>query len=76
MPTDKISIAFTLDEALVLFEAAAKLNEAELLAAKLDECEQQSLFDLEAQLEKSLPAVLSKNYADELVAAKLRLGSK
>ncbi|UWQ79556.1 hypothetical protein K3725_00670 [Leisingera sp. S132] len=76
MPTDKISIAFTLDEALVLLEAAAKLNGAELSAANLDECEQQSLFDLEAQLEKSLPAVLSNNYADELVAAKLRLGSK
>lgn len=59
MPTDKISITFTLDEALVLFEAAAKLNGAELLAAKLDECELQSLFNLEAQLDKSLPAVLS-----------------
>lgn len=70
---ERTIVELSQDEALVLFEAASKLADAEEVEAILDGAEQQRLHDLVADLERRVPAVLSPDYAGLLERAKARL---
>jgi hypothetical protein len=67
-----ITLSLKHDEALVLFEWLASLEEKELLNM-YDEAEQKVLWQIEAQLESILPDILMSDYAARVAAAKGRL---
>lgn len=68
----KITISLDEDEAIILFEALYTLNNDENITEALM---LQSLYDLESELEKTLP-VLSSNYQERLRRAKNNIISK
>jgi hypothetical protein len=72
MSPDGIQLVLTEDEALVLFEWLASLDEtaAELHA---DAAQQYVLCRLEGLLESTLPQLFAPNYADLIIDAKERL---
>lgn len=65
------SLALTHDEALVLYEWLASLDDKP--HASPDDAEQTILWRLEGQLESQLPEVLMPDYAQRLAEAKQRL---
>ncbi len=67
--SDQIQIKLTKAEALLVFEALAKLEEKKLLDVHVSEEERSACWALEAVLEKELP-VFAPNYAELVEQAK------
>ena len=67
-----ISLTLKHDEALILFEWLASLEE-KALHNVCDEAEQKVLWQIEAQLESQLPDILMSDYAARVAAAKGRV---
>ena len=70
-PDDRVTIALTGDEALVLFEWLVAFNKSNPVLA--DQAEQQVLWDLEAMLESNIPGIFSPDYSLRLAAARERV---
>jgi len=68
-----ISITFSEDEAVVLFEWLAKFNTKENTYLFEDQAEQRVLYDLEASLEKNISSVFSDDYKTILLNARKRV---
>ena len=68
-----ISVKFTDEEAIVLFEWLSKFNEAERPALFQDQAEQRVLFDLEAELEKVISQTFDSNYMEKLSSARQKI---
>ena len=66
---DSVSLLLTRAEALVLFEWLVRVDAAENLPIE-DAAEQQVLWRLEGQLEKTLPEPLAPNYREAVEAAR------
>lgn len=66
---EKVTLTFSQDEALVLFELVHRINNQQ---AKIIEhqAEEQILFDLEASLEKSISGILAVDYGNLLEKAR------
>ena len=71
-----ISIVFSEDEAIVLFEWLHKLNEEERPGLIQDQAEERLLFDLESELEKMVSSAFSNNYKELLFKARARIRDK
>ncbi|MBX3204730.1 MAG: hypothetical protein KF764_06660 [Labilithrix sp.] len=65
-----VTIELTGDEALVLFEWLAKLDEAKLVCG---EAEKRILWGVEAALERVLVEPLAKNYGELVEQARQRI---
>ncbi|WP_454041875.1 hypothetical protein [Cellulosimicrobium sp. Marseille-Q8652] len=70
--TGPTTITLSSDHALVLFELLARLN-TDGQVPFADQAEQRVLWDLEAQLESNLTAVVASNYHEQLTAARGRI---
>jgi hypothetical protein len=71
MPNDQtICLQLTADQALVLFEWLARMDEREAKVPFDDPAEERVLWLLEGQLESSLVAPLDPKYRDLLAAAR------
>ena len=66
-----VELVLSEDEALILCDWLARFNAEPHAFA--DQSEQRVLWNLEALLEKALPAVLSKDYAELLSEARTRV---
>ena len=73
--SDDIQIKLTHAEALLVFEALAKLEEKKLLDVHVSEEERSACWALEAVLEKVLP-VFAPNYAELVEKAKRAIRGK
>jgi hypothetical protein len=69
---EKLGVALSRDEALVLYEWVCGFNQREDVVFD-DQAEQRVLWDLEASLESLLVEPLSESYADLLAAARGRV---
>jgi hypothetical protein len=69
----EVTLSLTEDEALVLFEFLARINEAERPGLFEDQAEQRALWNLAAALEKKLIAPLRPDYSELLQRARARL---
>lgn len=69
----EVSIGFSRDQALVLFEWLARTGTGEQPAAFEDQAEQRVLWDMEAALEKHLTEPLRSDYRELLEAARGRV---
>lgn len=69
----KVIVAFSKDEALVLFEWLHFINEVEDNGLFQDQSEQRVLFDLESELERVLTEPFDKNYPELLALARQRI---
>lgn len=67
-----ITLTVTHDDALVLFERLASLEERHL-SPLLDDTEQTVVWRLEGQLESLLPDIVMTDYKERVAAAKRRL---
>jgi hypothetical protein len=70
--SDQIQIKLSKAEALLVFEALAKIEEKKLLDVHVSEEERSACWALEAALEKELP-VFAPNYAELIEQAKRTL---
>ena len=68
-----VALSLSEDEALVLFEFLARLDEAERPGLFEDQAEQRVLWNLEVALEKALVAPLRPDYAELLQRARDRV---
>ncbi|MBA4242157.1 MAG: hypothetical protein C0448_15640 [Sphingobacteriaceae bacterium] len=59
-----IKIELTKDEAIVLFDFLSRFNAIENNNVFEDQAEQQTLWSIEGQLEKTLTEPLTPNYSD------------
>jgi hypothetical protein len=67
-----VSVQFSAEEALVLFEWLSRSEDGEALAPTfIDEAEQKVLWLLQAQLERSLVALFAPNYEKLLANARV-----
>jgi len=71
--TPCVDVSFSKDEALVLFEALAKLSQNGNIAEVVDESEFAQICALEGRLEKSLTEIFDPNYEELVCSAKKRL---
>jgi hypothetical protein len=69
-----VSIGFTRDEALVLFEWLARLDDAPN-KPQIDDAEQKVVWSLESKLEQLLAEIVEPEYKKLLAEAKARLMS-
>jgi hypothetical protein len=69
MGSEEVPLTLSRSEALVLFEWLATAESDKAIPIP-DHAEQQVLWNIEAQLEKSLWEVLSSEYGELLVSAK------
>ncbi|TWT29622.1 hypothetical protein [Blastopirellula retiformator] len=69
---NEISLILKHEEALVLFEWLASLEEKSD-SSMCDDAEQKVIWKIEAQLEKLLPDVVMEDYKDRVSAAKLKI---
>lgn len=72
MTTRKISIEFSEDEVLVLFEWLHRVNESPQIEFE-DQAEQRVAWDLEAALEAANPALFASDYRLRLREARDRI---
>lgn len=72
MTNRTISIDFSEDEVLVLFEWLHRLNESSE-SPFIDQAEQRAAWDLEAALEAANPALFSGDYSSRVQAARDRV---
>ena len=68
-----ISLILTKDEALVLFEFLARLNQVEDPDIFEDQAEQKIFWNLEAQLENQLVEPFSSDYINLITEARNRI---
>ncbi len=68
-PSEKITIEFTKQEALVLFEMLVNFLDGDQLLVR-DDAERAALWQLEGLLEKHLVEPFLENYSDLVKAAK------
>ncbi len=66
-----LTFTLTADEALVFFDWLASENETESIA--VDPAVRQAMWNVEAVLESVIPAVVARDYAEQVEAAKARL---
>ncbi len=72
MTEPKISIEFSADEVLVLFEWLHRMSETGQVTF-LDQAEQRAAWDLEAALESANPTLFAGDYVQRLKAARDRV---
>lgn len=68
----RTTITLSSDHALVLYELIARLNAGDD-AWRTDQAEQRVLWDLEAELESKVTAVLAPDYRNQVTAARQRI---
>lgn len=69
---EDIPIRFSLDRMIVLYDLVSRLNEGNEFRFE-DQSEQRVLWDLESELERKLPTVLSVDYRSQLRRARGRI---
>lgn len=69
----KINLAITNDEALVLFEFLTRFNQSEYADIFEDQAEQKTLWILEGQLEKQLVEPFRPDYKDIIREARNKI---
>lgn len=71
---EKVTIEFTKDEALVLFEFISRINEQELLIPLFeDQAEQRATWNLECLFQKELVEPFDHRYKEIIQEARNRL---
>jgi len=70
---DEVRLSLTHDQALVLFEWLAREDGRNAIPIE-HPAEQQVLWGIEGQLERALAEPLQPNYADQVAAARERVG--
>ena len=73
---NNITIKFSKDEAIVLFEFLSRFNGEEHKNIFQDQAEEKTLLIIEGQLEKVLTEPFMPNYQDILLEARNRLRDK
>lgn len=74
MHTTPLTLQFSPEEALVLFEWLTRVDDAESLSPTfVDESEQKVLWVLEGQLERILPAPFASDYEDLVARARAKV---
>jgi hypothetical protein len=68
-----IEVKFSAEEAIVLLEWLHNFNEMERPDLFQDKAEERILFDLEAELEKTVSATFDNNYQEILLKARQKI---
>jgi len=72
MAQEEVTVQFSRDEALVLFEWVSRFNKTRAPAFQ-DQAEERVLWDLESRLESVLVDPFRKDYAEVLASARGRV---
>lgn len=70
---NKITLQFSNEEALVLFDWLSRFNENTPSEYFQDQVEQSILWDIEVALEKNIPEIFNSNYEEELLKARIKI---
>lgn len=69
---DSAMLALSMEEALVLYDWIARINDSE--AQAVESVEQRALWDLESQLESRLPMIFDADYSERVREARDTIG--